>query len=297
MQRHTHFFLQLVVVVFMTSGCATLPTPAQRTQTANALAARAGWAPLYLTGGPFVLTAFGPAVRRIMPTLTVYIGGDGLAWLTPSTPSANPTPLNPVALKLALRDPAGDAVYLARPCQYTTQANWGACSVQYWTSRRFGPAVITATNRAINHLKQRFHATRIRLVGYSGGGAVAALVAARRHDVIRLITVAGNLDIRAWTNYHGVPPLSGSLNPADYWQQLINIPQKLFVGSRDRDVPPLMARDYASRFPATRKPHLVIVPQFDHACCWVKHWPDLLLGKYPPRHVARNENPTPRDGS
>jgi hypothetical protein len=44
---------------------------------------------------------------------------------------------------------------------------------------------------------------------------VASLVAARRHDVVRLVTVAGNLDHLAWTTLHGVSPLTGSLNPAD----------------------------------------------------------------------------------
>jgi hypothetical protein len=44
---------------------------------------------------------------------------------------------------------------------------------------------------------------------------VAALVAARRTDVDRLVTVAGNLDPTAWAVYQHIQPLTGSLNPAD----------------------------------------------------------------------------------
>jgi hypothetical protein len=72
----------------------------------------------------------------------------------------------------------------------------------------YGPvlSVISASNQAVDALKQRYGAQEIVLVGYSGGGAVAALVAARRTDVVRLVTVAGNLDHLAWTHLHSVPP-------------------------------------------------------------------------------------------
>ncbi|GAB2181920.1 hypothetical protein DLREEDagrD3_21430 [Denitratisoma sp. agr-D3] len=48
-------------------------------------------------------------------------------------------------------------------------------------------------------------ARRLTLVGYSGGAA--ALLAARCSDVVRLVTIAGNLDHRAWTRYHHITTL------------------------------------------------------------------------------------------
>lgn len=46
--------------------------------------------------------------------LRVYIEGDRHAWLSRTRLCADPTPHNPVALKLALADPApGPLLYLA----------------------------------------------------------------------------------------------------------------------------------------------------------------------------------------
>jgi hypothetical protein len=45
-----------------------------------------------------------------------YQSGDGLAWLSSDVPSSDPTPLDPLALRLALAKPARNAAYLARPC-------------------------------------------------------------------------------------------------------------------------------------------------------------------------------------
>ena len=99
----------------------------------------------------------------------------------------DPTPVNPLALQLALRDPSGAAVYLARPCQFVAAPDKRECARAYWTEQRFSPAVIAASLEAISQLKQRYGAQRLVLVGYSGGGAVASLVAAQRGDVAHRI--------------------------------------------------------------------------------------------------------------
>jgi dienelactone hydrolase len=208
--------------------------------------------------------------------LTVYIEGDGLAWINGSTPSLDPTPLNPLALRLALRDPSGAAVYLARPCQFVTGAQRRGCQRKYWTSHRFAPEVIEASSSAIEQLKQRFAAERLVLVGYSGGGAVAALIAAQRRDVMRLVTVAGNLDHRAWTADLHLSALDGSLNPADAWRRLQSVPQIHFVGGQDRVLGESVVESYRARFAPGPAPTVRVLPTFDHHCCWVERWPDLL---------------------
>ncbi len=173
------------LVLFCAAACTPFPGPEERGARTHRLAAARGWQRLDLAAPPFVLAAFlpgplaqGGAAGRI---LTVYLEGDGLAWLSATRPSSDPTPLTPMALLLAQADP-GPAAALARPCQYGTLTAEG-CDSRYWTSHRFAPEVIAATSLAVSRLKELSGAGGLRLGGYSGGAAVAALGAAERDDV------------------------------------------------------------------------------------------------------------------
>lgn len=262
------------------AGCSTLPSPGERRIHADKLAAAHGWTAEVIAAGTFDLVAYAPTDFKKERSLTIYIEGDGFAWISPSRPSSDPTPLTPLALQLALAQPPGNAVYLARPCQYV-DAKHSGCSQRYWTEARFAPEVAQSTVRAIDQLKQRFGAKQLTLVGYSGGGAVAALVAARRDDVTGLITVAGNLDHRAWTVQHRIDSLSDSLNPADETNRLTNIKQWHFVGGRDSNVSPGLTQSYADLYAAHQRPRVIVEPNFDHQCCWVKAWPRLWSNAAP----------------
>ncbi|MDO8413275.1 MAG: AcvB/VirJ family lysyl-phosphatidylglycerol hydrolase [Gallionellaceae bacterium] len=257
-------------------GCASIASPELRRQSAENMAHAAGWQSIRLmTTTPFVLAGFIPQNVHQDELLTIYIEGDGLAWLSQSQVSLDPTPLRPLALQLALRHPQGAAAYLARPCQYVTGNDQHNCAATWWTDRRFAAEVVAATDQAIEQLKRRFQANKIVLVGYSGGAAIAALVAAQRADVVRLVTVAGNLDHAAWTHHHHVTPLTGSLNPADRWQALAAIPQIHFVGAEDDIVTREIVASYLARFPKNNRAQLRVIEGFDHVCCWVEQWPDL----------------------
>ncbi|MET0962642.1 MAG: alpha/beta hydrolase [Noviherbaspirillum sp.] len=256
------------------SACAGL-SPETRLRHADELAAASGWQRTLLDAEPFRLAAYLPAELR-GAVLTIYIEGDGLAWISRSQASLDPTPLRPIALELALRHPNGAAAYLARPCQYVSGADARNCAPAYWTDARFAPEVVAAAGKAVDQLKARAGAGRLVLVGYSGGGAVAALVAAGRRDVDMLVTVAGNLDHRAWTAHHGVPPLTGSLNPADAWQALVGLPQRHLLGSEDRTINRASIASYIARFAPAQQPQLRIIDGYDHQCCWARDWPALL---------------------
>lgn len=265
--------LILVSAITLLQGCTQVPTVQSRTGTADRLAGTHGWIGKAVDGGRFQLQAYGPAGSTSIRHLRVYIEGDGLAWISRSRPSGNPTPITPTGLQLALADPTGSAVYLARPCQYQHST---ACTSEYWLSRRFAPEVMTATSRAISRLKQRYQAQSVTLVGYSGGGAVAALVAAHRSDVRALITVAGNLDTQKWTQHHHLTPLTGSMNPADYAQRLQAIPQWHFTGGKDAIIPPLIAGSFADRVVEQALLRIITLQTHDHYCCWADQWPQLL---------------------
>ena len=273
-----NYLVGLLTLAF--AGCANIPTPEQRYQTAETMAAAAAWHSITLPADSFVLVSFLPKDLRANDShdgdlLTIYLEGDGLAWTSSSQASSDPTPNHPTGLQLALRHPHGAAAYLARPCQYVSWDDRRNCSSTWWTDRRFAAEVVSATDRAVEQLKQLFKAKDIVLVGYSGGGAIAALVAARRKDISRLVTVAGNLDHRAWTRQHKVSPLAESLNPADEWQALLDVEQVHFIGGSDNIVGRNIAESYAARFPADRRPQLRVIEGFDHHCCWVEKWPEL----------------------
>jgi dienelactone hydrolase len=274
--EHMNRLVISLTLSLLLSACSA--TALDERRAASALVGTdAGWQPIKLDTGDFVLTAFVPPVKlKQASTLTIYIEGDGLAWLSRSTPSLDPTPLNPVGLKLALRDPSNAVVYLARPCQFVANDDKRSCQRKYWTHQRFAPEVIAASVNAVEQLKRRAGADRLVLVGYSGGAAVASLVAAQRRDVVQLITVAGTLDHPTWTQELHLSPLEGSLNPSDAWEQLQSLPQTHFVGAQDSIISISVARAYAAHFPLAAPLTIKTLPAFDHHCCWVEHWPQLL---------------------
>lgn len=264
---------------WLSQGCTHLPSPSERRGATDALVDARGWQRVTVSAGLFDIAVHVPPAPATSDVLTVYIEGDGLAWITPSRPSPDPTPVRPIGLQLALAQPDGAAAHLARPCQYTMNGPLNerarGCDPRYWTSQRFAPEVIDAEGLALDALKARFQARRLVLVGFSGGGAVAALLAARRDDVIRLITVAGNLDHAAWTRHHGIDPLTGSLNPADERTRLDRVPQWHVVGAQDRVIPPSIAQDFAAGFPVGHQPRIMVMAGHDHLCCWADSWPSL----------------------
>lgn len=102
-------------------------------------------------------------------------------------------------------------------------------------------------NEAVGHVVARTPGQHINLVGYSGGGAVAVLLAARRHDVSSLRTVAGNLDTEYVNRIHDVSAMPQSLNPVDVAQTISGIPQVHFSGEDDSIVPIAVTRLFVVR--------------------------------------------------
>ena len=256
------------------SGCTAPPAPSVRVQNQLVQSAKHGWQQQLVAGEFLDLMAFRPIQIQPVAQLTIYLEGDGLAWRTRTQVSANPTPINPIGLQLARQDPT--SVYLARPCQYVSAAQWHNCNPGLWTYARFSSEVVQATSQAMDLLKAQFQAQTLVLVGYSGGAALACLVAARRDDVKKVITLAGNLDHGYWTSLHRLSPLRASLNPADLRPALQGIAQVHFVGAEDSNIPPALTRHFIEGFAPGADIQQVIVPGFTHECCWVEQWPRLL---------------------
>jgi pimeloyl-ACP methyl ester carboxylesterase len=236
----------------------------------------AGWTWENLDGGRFRLASAVAPVNS-SPRLVVYLEGDGFAYVRPSRPSQDPTPADPVALRLALSHPrTADPVnvaWLGRPCQYVAS---DSCASAYWTGLRYAPEILDSIGAAIDQLKNRTHAGDLVLVGYSGGGAIAVLLAARRHDVKGIVTVAADLDLAYWTKRHGLSPLTGSLDPADAAASLGSMPQIHFTGGRDDVIGTDVVRSYLRRLPSGAPAKVIEIPDFTHSCCWSRDWPDLV---------------------
>lgn len=253
---------------YLAAGCAgTEPFGGSR-QRVEAWAASQGFAPETIEVGGFGLFSLR---RGRAAVLAVYIEGDGAPWPNIYQPPRDPTPIRPVALALAARDPVPAVAYLGRPCQYLDDDRRTHCGVDWWSSRRFAPEVLEAMDAALSRLRQRAGAQRLRLVGYSGGGVIAALLAMRRDDVAALVTVAAPLSLEDWTRLHDLSPLEGAPDPlAQHTARPVDATH--FAGGRDEVVPPAIVGDFVRR----RGGRLETIPDFDHDCCWVRDWPQLL---------------------
>ena len=258
--------LSLLISIVLVTACSS---PAQRD---NAAAEARAYVVDSVPAPPFRLTVYLPADERPSPRpWHVYLTGDGTPWERGRYPSQDPTPRRPMALELMDRDP-GPRLLLHRPC-YGRHPPDPACHPGLWTDRRYGEAVVQAMDRALDRLVAEREIDGLVLVGYSGGGLLARLLAERREDVRALVTVAANLDHAAWTRHHGYLPLSGSLRLADAPPLDAGILQWHLVGAQDSVVPPALVRQAARHDPHAR---VEVVDGFDHRCCWAEAWPGVL---------------------
>lgn len=219
-------------------------------------------------------TIFGmlrPAQGASTKVLHAYIEGDGYAWQGRTRPSTDPTPHNPTGLRLAMADKSPNAVlYLARPCQYVQGDDALLCRPTYWTSARLAPEVIKSLNQALDLAKERAGASEVVLVGYSGGGGAAVLMAAQRNDVRFLGTVASPLDLLTWTRIHNISPLHASQNPMDAAPKVASLPQRHMSSRADSIVPPSISQLFCQAVEATQP--CVVVEGLEHGDAWEKVW-------------------------
>lgn len=166
-----------------------------------------------------------------------------MAYITSSQPSGDPTPVDDMLIRLFMQEP-GAAAYLARPCQYVTQPG---CGIRSWTSHRFSVENVQLMSSAVDQLKSKAGAEQVELVGYSGGAAMALLLAASRDDVSQVQTIAGTVDTAAWVNIQRLAPLEGSLSPVSFADRLAGLPQRHYIGTADLVVPSAVTESYLKK--------------------------------------------------
>jgi hypothetical protein len=266
----------LALLTLTTQSCVSHSPEA----TAVAISDRAMLQKAELRGGDFILRVYYRFDSPGAP-LRIYLEGDGRAWLTKTRASRNPSPKNPVGLYLAAQEHKGNVMYIARPCQYVSFEKNPKCEYPYWTVKRFAPEVIDSVSAVIDSGKKKAGAGKLEIVGFSGGGAMAVLVAARRSDVIGIRTVAGNLDHRVWTQYHKVDPLRESLNAADVAGKVAHVPQVHYVGSQDENIGLYVAESFRSKAGRDNCINIEMVKGASHSQRWEQAWPDLISVSIP----------------
>ena len=267
--------LWTLVLVLVLAGC-TSPT-----LRARAYAQRRGMTALEIQGTRFQHEVFAkPAAARSEPKpdgsvdsamLYVFIEGDGSPWVDAGTRVAeDPTPHRPLALELAAATP--HSVYLGRPCYFEARRQ-AICTPDLWTSGRYSADVVDSLVAAVRHYAAANGDPALILIGYSGGGTLAVLMAAQLPAVRAVVTIAANLDVDAWARWHRYLPLSASKNPATEPPLAGAILQWHLVGGNDDNVPEALDQHY---FEQLRPDQVWRYPDFDHACCWSEHWVSIL---------------------
>ncbi|HEP8970339.1 TPA: alpha/beta hydrolase [Pseudomonas aeruginosa] len=221
---------------------------------------------------PMIFDTESYRIQAVLPQaqvrhLRIYIEGDGKAWATRSQPSTDPTPTKQLVANLAASDPTPSA-YLARPCQYVQDRH---CNPQVWTDLRFSKAAVNSLSAAVDQAMRAVGANEVDLVGYSGGGTLALLVAAKRSDVTSVQTLAGNVAPLAWAKMQGLTGLQDALDPAGFANALRDIPQRHLVGTRDKVIPATLARQFASSLGPSACAQLVAVDA-THEEGWQAAW-------------------------
>ncbi|MGD9592730.1 MAG: hypothetical protein AB7V32_09440 [Candidatus Berkiella sp.] len=268
--------LILYISILCLVGCSAAPkTYPAKTQSVITSAQKDGFTLKRYPTQTFLISTFENTPQAV-PTLHIYIEGDGHSWKTRYQLSDNPTPHQPLALKLAMQDRHDGVIYIARPCQYTPLQLDKHCNPKYWSSHRYATEVIDSINETLDQIKASKKNTNFMLIGFSGGASVAALVAAQRKDVVGLISVAGDLNHELLNKHHKTSPLTGSLNPSQFAHKLKDLPQHHYSGDKDTIVPPWLAQHYAKELNNPRCVKVSTLKGVSHHKGWEQQWSKIV---------------------
>jgi hypothetical protein len=246
-------------------GCAT---PSQNFQQK---AHEAGFSAVVLKTAQFQHKLYLAKNLQASKTLHVYLDGDGTPWERNRWIAYDPTARNPMILALMKQD-ATPSVLLGRPCYYGLNES-SRCDNKFWTSHRYSKAVVDSMSQTLNDWLKNYDFDDVVLIGYSGGGSLAVLMADKIRHVKTIMTVAANLDLQAWSEFHGYTTLKESLNPIEQNPLTESIKQIHIAGKKDRVVPSFVIKSYAQK--QQNAIYYELVDQ-DHACCWQSEWKSLL---------------------
>lgn len=204
-------------------------------------------------------------------TIHVYLDGDGTPWERNQWIANDPTARNPLILRLIAQDTT-PAILLGRPCYYGLNYS-SDCTSQYWTSHRYSKEVVQSMSQALKLWLSDQSYSEIVLIGYSGGGSIAILMANEIQNISKVVTVSANLNVTAWSRLHGYMPLKMSLNPSSDVKLNRKIEQFHFAGGNDEIVPAFIIKEFSN---SQKNAQFFLFENFNHACCWEQQWKKIL---------------------
>lgn len=260
--------LKKFIVMCQASVLTACATPAQNfDNVANEL----GFVSQYIATEQFRHKVYTAININEGQTLHVYLDGDGTPWERKRWISADPTARNPLILRLMRQDDTA-SVLLGRPCYYGLQSDTG-CDNRYWTTHRYSKEIIHSMVLALNAWLTEHFYNEVVLIGYSGGGSIALLIADKIQKISKVVTIAANLNVQAWSDFHGYPTLINSLDPADNANPPTGIKQIHIAGKDDKISPAFIIRKFAKRW---KQAEYYEFAGNDHACCWEQEWTNIL---------------------
>ncbi|MFC1749888.1 hypothetical protein ACFL2V_13900 [Pseudomonadota bacterium] len=203
--------------------------------------------------------------------LHIYLEGDGIPWWLRVIIAKNPTGRYGLGLRMMALD-NNDSFYLARPC-YNGFYDTEPCNNTLWTGRRYSNAVVSSMHAVLEKYLEENDYEEVVLIGHSGGGTLAMLLAQRLKDITAVLTIAANMDIDAWTELHGYTQLQGSINPAAQPSLPANIWQLHLAGKKDKNVPPSIIHGALRN---QINANTLTFSDYNHHCCWLDIWPEIL---------------------
>lgn len=257
---HREFLGITIAALCLLAGCAA-PAWQQLPPDARAGVVQTGFALRYVWRHPARHDAARP--------LIVILEGDGRPWLYATRIARNPTVDDPLLWNW-FSQWSGQALYLGRPCYFAPSLAQTdpACAPYWYTNGRYSAAVVDSLQQALQRLAPN---RPLVLLGHSGGGTLAMLLAPELPHACAVVTLAGNLNVAAWVRAHGYSPLTGSLDPAREPPLPPRIGQWHLYSTQDRTIQASWILAEARRQHA----HAIAEPASSHDRGWRPFWPQL----------------------
>lgn len=260
MQNYRYLWVFLWLMV---SGCSSVSVGHDQTSKITPVLQEKHWRTEKLTSDELSLNVYYPEHLKPSNSLVIYFGESGYRHFFDFFASQKR-----VALDMAHTQPEGVSMFIQWPCQQISADN-SECKSIFAVDKRFDPVVLWSMSDAIDQLKRKTTINQIILVGYGDGGLMASLIAARRHDVVGLVTVATPFDL---------PVMDGQTILSDEVireHHFVSLPQIHLVGSDDKNVQATATQQFLHAFPASDQRLLIEEKGFTHDCCWADQWPDI----------------------